>query len=52
MTMQSMTSQDLAAHTEKSWPVVLVEVAAATVACIVMMALLAVTAYGVAGLLG
>jgi hypothetical protein len=52
MTTHNITSQTIAAHTEKSWPVVLIEVAAATVACIVMMGLLAVTAYGVAGLLG
>jgi hypothetical protein len=52
MTSQSMTSQNIAALTEKSWPVVLIEVAAATVACIIMMSLLALTAYGVAGLLG
>jgi hypothetical protein len=49
---QSMTSRSLTAHAEKEWPVVLVEVAAATVACLLMMGLMAVTAYGLAGLLG
>lgn len=52
MTTQSMTSQSFEAHTEKSWPMVLIEVAAATVACMVMLGLLAVTVYGLAGLLG
>jgi hypothetical protein len=48
----SMTSRSLTANAEKEWPVVLVEVAAATVACLLMMGLMAVTAYGLAGLLG
>jgi hypothetical protein len=52
MTTQLMTTQTLNAQVEKSWPTVLIEVAAATVACVVMMGLLAVTAYGIAGLLG
>jgi hypothetical protein len=37
---------------EKKWyPTVLLEVAAATAACLVMMGILAITAFGVAGLL-
>jgi hypothetical protein len=52
MTTQSFSNQALTVQIEKSWPTVLVEVVAATAACVIMMGVLAITAWGVAGLLG